>query len=170
MPERPEARPHLAKVDVAGSIPAGISLGIDRAAATIQARGQGDLAALPPLCHIFATLGAVECPGQLENAVLARVFKSRRPEGLVVRFHPPQPTHRSRSARDLRLAAHRLAARPDAASTSLAVRSLPRREPHPSLRSGDYSRRELLHDGWPISSGSAFDRGHWEFFDVISGL
>jgi hypothetical protein len=43
--------------------------------------------------------------------------------------------------------------------TSLAVRSLPRREPPPSLRSGDYSRRELLADGGPSSSVSAFDRG-----------
>src|SRR6202162_1774343 len=48
-------------------------------------------------------------------------------------------------------------------STSLAVRSLPRREPPPSLRSGDYSRRELLDDGWPTSSGSAFDRGTVSF-------
>src|SRR6202162_5805338 len=45
-------------------------------------------------------------------------------------------------------------------STSLAVRSLPRREPPPSLRSGDYSRRELLGDGGATSSVSAFDRGH----------
>jgi hypothetical protein len=43
--------------------------------------------------------------------------------------------------------------------TSLAVRSLPRREPPPSLRSRDYSRRELLGDGGPTGSGSTFDRG-----------
>jgi hypothetical protein len=47
--------------------------------------------------------------------------------------------------------------------TSLAVRSLPRREPPPSLRSGDYSRRELLGDGGSTSSQgssvSVFDRG-----------
>jgi len=43
--------------------------------------------------------------------------------------------------------------------TSLAVRSLPRREPPPSLRSGDYSRRELLGDGGPSSSVSTIDRG-----------
>jgi hypothetical protein len=43
--------------------------------------------------------------------------------------------------------------------TSLAVRSLPRREPPPSLRLGDYSRRELLGDGRPSSSVSVFDRG-----------
>src|SRR5450759_3853815 len=50
--------------------------------------------------------------------------------------------------------------------TSLAVRSLPRREPPPSLRSGDYSRRELLGDRGPTSSGSAFDRGHRKFFEA----
>src|SRR5450759_5113381 len=52
-----------------------------------------------------------------------------------------------------------LSRRSVAAPTSLAVRSLPRREPPPSLCSGDYSRRELLGDGGPSSSVSAFDRG-----------
>jgi len=47
--------------------------------------------------------------------------------------------------------------------TSLAVRSLPRREPPPSLRSGDYSRRELLGDDGPTSSISRSVNGTGSF-------
>ena len=66
--------------------------------------------------------------------------------------------------------AHRLAARPkglDREPGPSLRASLPRREPPPSLRSGDYSRRELLGDGGPTSPVSAFDSGHRESSETL---